>query len=65
MEKTREAMARELVNLTNKNEELQDQLKEYPAFKKEYNVSRIYLDFSFGDITFTMLTAALPLLKRL
>ncbi|XP_055954478.1 TATA element modulatory factor isoform X4 [Patella vulgata] len=30
LERTRESMAKELVNLTNHNEELQDQLKEYP-----------------------------------
>ena len=44
LEKTREAMARELVNLSNQNDQLQDQLKDYPAFKKEYSVSRTLLN---------------------
>ncbi|KAK6171346.1 hypothetical protein SNE40_019555 [Patella caerulea] len=36
LERTRESMAKELVNLTNHNEELQDQLKEYPELLKNF-----------------------------
>jgi hypothetical protein len=39
LEKTREAMAQELVSLSNKNDNLQEQLRDYPAFKQKYKVS--------------------------
>ena len=38
LERTRESMARELVSLTNQNELIEDQLKEYPEFIQKYKV---------------------------
>ncbi|KAK7448398.1 hypothetical protein BaRGS_00040102 [Batillaria attramentaria] len=37
LEQTRESMARELVNLTNQNEELQDKVAELPKVQENYN----------------------------
>lgn len=39
LEKTRESMARELVNLSNLNEDLQEQVKELPEIKEKHSVS--------------------------
>ena len=38
LERTRESMAKELVNLSNANEELQDQVKELPELREQYKV---------------------------
>ena len=38
LERTREAMARELVDLTTKNEELEEKLKGFPELNKQYSV---------------------------
>lgn len=43
MERIRESMAKELVNLSNKLELLQEQSKEYPQLKDNYEVNpKIY-----------------------
>ena len=39
LERTRESMARELVNLTNKNEDLEEKLREMSIFKSKFIVS--------------------------
>ena len=39
LEHTRESMARELVNLSTKNDELQEQLTEYPELKEAHQVN--------------------------
>lgn len=36
LERTRESMARELVNLTNQNEEIMEKIEELPLLKKQY-----------------------------
>ena len=41
LERTRESMARELVNLTNLNEELQEEVKELPSVRAELKVSSV------------------------
>ena len=38
LEKNRESMAKEMVNLTNKLENINDQLKEYPQLQENYEV---------------------------
>ena len=38
LEKTRESMAREMVNLTDNLEKAKDQLKEFPQIQEKYNV---------------------------
>lgn len=38
LERTRESMARELVNLTNKNEELQEKIEELPMLQSKFEV---------------------------
>ena len=39
LERIRESMAKELVNLSNKLDTLQQQLKDYPQLQEKYNVS--------------------------
>ena len=39
LERTRESMARELVNLTNLNEQLQEEVKELPLVRTNLKVS--------------------------
>ena len=38
LERTREAMARELVTLANKNDDLEVKLKDYPEFQEKHTV---------------------------
>lgn len=41
-------MARELVNLTNQNEEIMEKIEELPLLKKQYEVNQFH-DFFFID----------------
>ena len=47
LERTRESMARELVSLTNQNELLEEQLKEYPEFVQKYKVCTKLMQVSY------------------
>ena len=49
LERIRESMAKELVNLSNKLETLQGQLKEFPHLQEKHNVNliKIFLDKLF------------------
>ena len=38
LERIRESMAKEMVNLSNKLENMQDKLKEYPQLEEKYKV---------------------------
>ncbi len=44
LERIRESMAKELVNLSNKLETLQEQLKEFPHLQEKYNVKFLFLN---------------------
>lgn len=41
-------MARELVNITNQNEEIMEKIEELPLLKKQYEVNQFH-DFFFID----------------
>lgn len=57
LERTRESMARELVNLTNQNESLEEKVQELPELKEQYqviygiNVHVITIKMYFLDLT--------------